>query len=324
MSNIRGNEVKYENGVFSIIIDAKHFEGKGIKEKLELEKNINRFVNTLIENCKFFSIRYLIEKLKTANFVHLEKPKELLNGEKLDGEYDEVTNTLSYINVADIFHELFHMTAKVITEKYAETENTNTHTIKRWGLSFNLDAKNTDSEYIGIGLDEGMTELLRYKYFKSKDKSSYFFEMQIAKHVANLIGENELEKSYYSNEYTNVLLKLSKYTSFDETVHFLDCLDYYYKVNIGNKKKPNIKMFEECKEYIDYISWYLRKAYTNKLRMEKISIPKRAEFFDSKLWFFENSITISGKKKNLDFISDEEFANFYNKANGYYKKGINR
>ena len=67
---------------------------------------------------------------------------------------------------------------------------------------------------IGIGLNEGYTELLAKRYFDKSNNNGYIFETQIAKLLELIIGQEKMESYYFNANLYGLIEELRKYNNF--------------------------------------------------------------------------------------------------------------
>ena len=239
------NEVKYENGIFTIKLNEDNFYSEKNTTKEEVEKHIEKFANKMLKNCENFDIYAFMNRIREVFFAHIKGEKDSL----YCGKYNYFDGIIHFGTYSTLDHELEHLS------KQKETKIDKKQAITKSGLSFCIN----DGDNIGTGLDEGDTEHLKEKYHGKKYFRAYCFEILIHKHVQNLMGYNNLEKASFNAEYIDVLLKLTDYLSTNEALLFLDCLDYINDLEIFSKT-TNKKEYEWCKIYIKYIAYCLKKA----------------------------------------------------------------
>lgn len=253
------NKIINDNGTFRIKINPKNYIGKITNNTLkELEAVVEEFTNTMIKNNEYFNLCSFIKRIRVTRFVYSKKPfkKDEFN-EELDGHYSYQNNTITFTNYEVLIHELFHLS----------NQKNSIDNIERGGLEFNPNKPNIN---IGIGINEGCTELYHSKYFSKKEVDTYYNEKIIMKHVGLIIGEDNLKKIFSREEYIDLLIELSKYSSVCETLIFLDSVDDITNSNIFVLDKVDINTYLSVNDSLSYISKYLRKCYNKKIEIEKL------------------------------------------------------
>ena len=255
------NKIINDNGTFRIKINPKNYKGKITNNTFkEIETVIEEFANTMIKNDEYFMLCDFIKLIKTTRFEYSEKSfinKEYDDTTLLDGFYSNSKNTITYTSYEDLIHELMHL-----SNKYKTLED-----VERDGLEFNPDKPNIS---IGSGVNEGLTELYHSKYFPKKEVDAYYNEKIIMKHVGLIIGENNLKKMRSRGDYIDLLYALSKYSSIEETLLFLDSVDNLTTSNIFSKKKVDLNTYLIANDSLAYISKYLKNCYKNKIEIENL------------------------------------------------------
>ena len=312
------NDVKFENGVFSIKISQKNYKSELKKDDIQkLEKNIEYFANTMYNSCKNFNIQKFMKTISTTKFIHINNPVEEENGTIRDGGYDSVTNTLEYSSKTSLFHELLHVAS--LGNRYGK--------IVRGGLSFDT---NETKSIIGASLDEGLTELLRIRYLQPNDTSRYYFESKMVKHIEYLIGRDKLEKIYFNADYMELFLELTKYESVENTLLFIDALDDFSESRILNSwDERTIEELKDCKNQFEFIYKYITRAYCNKVKMENIDLDELNKTLGDRIWVITGLVNVStdrgNRVKKIHFTTDKRFNKFVNKLQQIvHKKGINQ
>lgn len=173
-----------------------------------------------------------------------------------DGYYDIEYNDIIFKEdnyLASIYHELFHMASSVSADNMYYS-----------GFS--------QSSYVhtfGDGLNEGYTQLLTERYFGEIESvcGSYKYEMFIASKLEEIIGKPKMYKLYLGANLYGLIEELKQYSSYEEIINFMTCLDYieryYDSGRIGRLLKTN-SFIQKIKE----VNSFLVKVYLIKLKKD--------------------------------------------------------
>ena len=244
MNNLRINKIKFEY----LLKNIKPVEQ--IKDKQEITVDIDKL--TIDEKYKQY-IKEFIKKT-SANF-NFRNPNEKL--ETLTIKQKTILQTLlfptseAYYNSLNnkiyagkriedsIYHELFHAFT---------TYKENIFSIYSGFNYINID---TD---IARRLSEGYTDLLANRYFDSV--VSYMIEANIARKTELILGEENMQDLYASNNLYAIIKYLSKFSSDEEAIAFICFVD---KLSIyRNNIKKSIQI-------MNILSNYLVDVYVNVL-----------------------------------------------------------
>ena len=244
VNNLKINKIKFKY----LLKNIKPVEN--IEDKQEITVNIDEL--TIDEKYKSY-IKEFVKKTST-NF-NFRNPNEKLK--TLDLKQKTILQTLlfptseAYYNdlnnkiyagkrIEDsIYHELFH-----VFTTYKEN-------IFSTVSGFNYINIHTD---IARRLNEGYTDLLANRYFDSV--VSYMIEANIARKTELILGEENMQDLYASNNLYAIIKYLSKFSSDEEAIAFINSVDKLgiYRNNI--KKSIHI---------MNILSNYLVDVYLNVL-----------------------------------------------------------
>ena len=219
----------------------------------DYEGVFNDFYNKLKdnENINWDFFFYRLNKLK---IMPTNNPKDFFNQGAL-AEYGIRFNQMRIMIKqfkSAIMHEVFHLASSVITKNcvYSGFQQVN----------------RKSGEMIGIGLNEGYTNLLDKRYFgdyveeKRKDlEYTYRVSTSIASLLENFVGQENMEQWYFSADLKSLVNYLSNYVSRDECITFLMAMDNVFGlVDRGKIKSP----LRAAKNY-QYIINFLGRCYMN-------------------------------------------------------------
>ena len=167
-------------------------------------------------------------------------------------EYDYVNNIIYITSNHSLPHELTHTCSS-----YYDGDDYS-------GLSQNG---------LGVGINEGYTELLTERYYFHGD--SYPVERKIANNLEKITGKDKMEEYYYTANLYDFVGELKQYDSEENVLKFLNCVDIisglvdnyilcrlYYHILIKCMKKVNLYL----------LKWYSikqKRLLENKLISDK-------------------------------------------------------
>ena len=166
---------------------------------------------------------------------------------KYDGLYDIKKNKM-YINIKDkseincIYHELFHLAT---TNRMITSHLQTGFRVIRNGRS------------IGLGLNEGYTDLMAYRYFGHVGYvPGYPVLYRYAAALEQIVGKERMEPYYLSSNPQALVNQLSRYDSTDNIIMFLQLLDGVVdlkeEVPVEGNRMNSITSI--------LLKWYVRKA----------------------------------------------------------------
>ena len=117
---------------------------------LEEKKEIYKFIKVVLKN---FDLSVLTNFYNNINDLKVEKNKN-----NYSNRYYFKDNSIKYVHIPAIYHELFHMSSTHF-DNHGETINCYS------GFSF-IEFKNFKMYKVGVGLTEGYTDLMTERYFK--------------------------------------------------------------------------------------------------------------------------------------------------------------
>lgn len=278
-----GKEIKYEirrdyDGVFS-----------GFYNTLNLQKHIN---------WDFFFYH-----LKNLEIIPMNSDDNFNNRGAL-AEYYLLHNKLR-MKMKDfksvIMHEILHLASSVVTKKciYSGFQQ--------------VDRKS--GSIIGIGLNEGYTNLLDKRYFgdyeeKKKDDLRYTYTVttSIASLIENFVGKENMEQWYFSADLRSLVDYLSEYISRDECITFLVAIDNVYDlVDKGAIKHP-VKAAQNYQYIVNflgrcYMNLYIREYYSGVYGKEELKERLKLvyELMEKRLKFSIMKIPFTKKISRGDF-----------------------
>lgn len=184
-----------------------------------------------------------------------------------DGVYSLKNNNIIYQNFCDMVmgHEMFHMASSL---KIGNHEF----------IGFmQIDSK--EEIGIGVGLNEGYTQMLTERYIAKEDWPRYPLAQCFTKKIEDIVGRDNMEKMYFKADLEGLVSYLEKYNTRDNILRFLNILD----VVTNYEKIYNSNMVD--KKIIRYFFKIAFKDMSNFLfctLMNKINIERDNPKFDYK------------------------------------------
>ena len=101
---------------------------------------------------------------------------------------------------------------------------------------------------IGEGINEGYTELLNGRYFGNPRSSDSYFDLQmLSSGIETIVGQENMEKMYFSNNLNGLIEALGRYISKDEAIGLIAKMDSLLKKKTRTDSKQASKLFDEIK-----------------------------------------------------------------------------
>ncbi len=202
-------------------------------------------------------------KIADESFKRLDI-MELLKGPKNDlvaGEYLPGKNAIIIYEYSSILHELIH---------FLSTLNIDNQIVLSGFRINNYKRNDIDINDIGVGINEGYTELLNvrfspinvstylYKIFPSSSTHSYPKETGIMKKLDKVLGKNTMLNLYLKHDLLGLIDELyNKGMSYNKIKYLIMGLDFYL---FANDSKYKIQYKEQEKEVLNNI----KKIISNK------------------------------------------------------------
>lgn len=191
------------------------------KERLLQQKfgdSIINFATTITDKIPNANLTLLYNNLSslttsTKNY----KIDKLLFGSSTEGSYIACDNNIklseSNYNLT-IDHELFHVSS--------------TFYKKEDGMVFSGFNQRLGKKNIGVGINEGYTQLLTERYFgESKEVMlAYKYEKNIAERLETIIGKEKMESLYFNANLYGLIQELTQYENENNIMQFINDFDF--------------------------------------------------------------------------------------------------
>ena len=159
------------------------------------------------------------------------------------GHYDHTGIIVIHDKKDDItlYHELFHASSSYHNESVEEVFS-----------GFHSQQPNLKRN-IGLGLNEGYTELLTERYFGKYEDSGYKNEMHYAKLLEHIVGSSIMQTLYFNHDVNSLIVELTKYNSLKNALKFLDDLDTF--IILDELTKDKMKSINDI-PFVEYTKWF--------------------------------------------------------------------
>ena len=217
---------------------------------------INKFIEMLHDNFSEEMLLYFYRNIVSLNTKFVSKQKDFTNDSIVLGSYRADKNEMLISDETDestIFHELFHLASS-----YYDSKN------KMVYCGFKQ--RNQSASYnIGIGINEGYTQLLTNRY-SEENPYSYPKETRIAEIIESVIGKENMQKYYFTANLKGLIAELTKYKSEEEVMKFIQMVDFSLKYSLNIFLIPSKdKKLESCEQYIEK---FMLDISLNKIKSE--------------------------------------------------------
>ena len=203
------------------------------------------------------------------------------------GEYGVKNNKIKVANYKSelpLYHELFHMASSVYKNGVRYS-------------GFRIVPKNIFNS-IGVGINEGYTELLTERYFGSDYflSKGYKYLKGISERLEEIVGKEKMEYYYLTANLKGLIDELSKYTDLSMISKFIsdtDCIIQLMDSNLTKSTESQLqKVIISANEFLLY-------CYIKKVKSEIDSTEQLSEIINNYKNSFGDVIKISNKEYNL-------------------------
>ena len=164
----------------------------------------------------------------------------------------------------------------------------------------------------GHGINEGYTQLLTNR---NTEGFSYFYlyETRIATMVEEIVGQEKMQKNYFTANLKGLIEELTKYISEEEVMKFIQALDFYQEYEFETSLLPGkSQKLDSSKQFIEK---FLLEASLNKLKMVITTINLNSEI---KLKdFIQQNLQNIYLKIDHTIISNFDFSEYVRQMLGY-------
>lgn len=191
---------------------------------------IQNFKEVMKSNLSIENFNILINNIKKVKIKHKRNNDTDIIIATGNIDYKGVI-TLYELDDITLYHELFHA-ASTYYDKKQDNEFSGFHHHLR-----------NPQKFIGLGFNEGYTQLLTERYFNnSQSRDSYVNEVHYVKLIEKLIGKEKMLSLYFKSDLNNLILELCKNNSEEQVFEFLTNMDLFI---ISNKiRKDKVKQMQ--------------------------------------------------------------------------------
>ncbi len=212
------------------------------------------------------------------------------------GNYDSKKNKINVYEASDdiIYHELLHMASSFYQKGI-------------WREGFFLRDSNVKS--LGVGLNEGYTELLARRLFNidSKVCNGYEYQVYIVRLLERIIGKDYMQRYYFNANLPGLIDDLSQYNSQEDIIKFLHNTDYILNVL---DKAAVFRKNQVC-SILTKINEFLSKTYMKKMYLEYQAGTISRKNMLTKIALFNNQLIDDSEKEDEYTITNVEDTSNY-------------
>lgn len=231
---------------------------KFIEEKInnltseKLQNKMETFKSTMEETFKSKDLKYMNDNLETLRIFIL---KSKLFQYPYKAMYNNLSNELMILEEDDtIYHELLHLSCN---------NRKNEEDIIGFDRYTNKDKKIL---FFGKGLNEIYTEILANRLFDKEIEIITNKTVELVLLLEQLI--DDLPSLYLNSDLYELVIKLSEYTSINESLEFIYNIDRLFEIEIKNNIRKQDK--EKYKEiYIKTLSFLKQYKFKKENQAQK-------------------------------------------------------
>lgn len=216
---------------------------ENINYKIDIEKNkiILPLLEKLFDYTKESNLKTIYKNLQTSNIIR----KPLLLFGSSSGYYDTELNKIEYYSYSSLKHEFLHM-ASTYYDNNTDTAYTGFKQYKN-GIS------------IGIGLNEGYTELLTARIYNKGKIEAYPKEVKIAK-LFELFFDNpkDMEDYYFNYNLPSFIHYMEKYAKKEDIIKLMLDIDSITYIERSTFINP-LPSYNYIKTQIILYNWFISK-----------------------------------------------------------------
>ncbi len=234
----------------------------------QFKDSISKFAEVMIKN---FSPKDLVAFYNNINNLKVSAKKSINEMGVYRGDLNRIIINPNNASNNTTFHELFHMSSSIYKD----------HVIY-YGFSQCQTKPNIIK--IGIGLNEGYTELLTKRYFgddNGKARNPYIYQTVISSLIEEIVGKEKMESLYLNANLRGLIDEMKQYISEDEIMKFISSMDfitsYMYDKKIGSSKNDMIN------NSLKAISRFLIICYSKKIIQDPDTYEDKMVKFIAKL-----------------------------------------
>lgn len=209
----------------------------GLYDKEELEEEIKSFLIIMLENFPTFPLERFKETFATLN----------INNRTLENNtsfyYNDLNSkSINLLSKDDLFHEFLHFAS----DKNCEGK-----------LMVGFEYSDEKIKRLGIGLNEGYTQLLANRCFPSSEHLfRELYTMEVVKRLEDVIGREKMGDLYFNGNLFDIINELTELSSEEEAKQFILDLDnlckiYHKNGTFGQNIEFMNELLNKLCQYID-------------------------------------------------------------------------
>lgn len=290
------------------VVGLENIKSISIKQKNKDLDSVNYSGDDIIDDYIDNFIEVIQDKISKENLINLYNNISWMKIYVLDrindgcsintttlGIYNDETNELKLTSETTpnvVYHELFHLSS-------------NNPNLDEYAIGFRYGTREWN---IGIGLNEGYTELLVERYFELENSDIYNFEKNVARRLDNIIDKEKMESFYFNYNLFGLINELKRFYTLEEIEKFIIGVDFIsvYSENRFLGKNEKLVMIYKLKEIIGF----LLKGYCIKLSKTNHDKTIKKEMIEEFLITFD--IDIFDEDTIIDFNDIDYFNNIIN------------
>lgn len=220
---------------------------KRYKKKSWIISIINKIQNQLGHtDLSFFNNNLQTIKINDMNYF-----EEQIYKYKYGAFYQPWKNIIK-LSSSDVYryndcHEMLHAASSTIRESD-----------KRAFSGFSQTSA-SGKKYIGNGINEGYTEILRMRLFPPLFLGTYQVEQHIVSHLEKIVGVEQMEKMYMKADLFGLVNYLKQYMDETDVIKFIKDVDFINANNLTNTKKIKLNELKLKDIYTFLINCYMKK-----------------------------------------------------------------
>lgn len=201
-----GNSSEFLNELPEFSIKEINYENKEV---------LKDFIDRLVDYVNKEDLKIIYRNIENIKLKSGYKSRFL----KLTGYYTLYDNKICYSSLESLGHELLHASSTILDRKQ--------------GIEFSGFEQYNRKNSIGVGINEGYTELLNVRIFSSsREKIAYLEEVRIVRMLELFFeDEKEMTSMYFNCDLQGLINKLEKYAPYDEIIKLITDIDDYFIYN---------------------------------------------------------------------------------------------
>lgn len=261
--------------------------------------SLRKFAQVMIQNFPEEDLINFYNNINTLKTKHSSfKLENLIYNDNTVGIYDAKKNIITVDEnkfSISIYHELLHMASAAYKDgiRYA---------------GFHQSSLKPGIASLGMGLNEGYTELLSRRYFVEDGGSAnaYEYEVIIADRVEKIVGKERMENLYLNANLHGLIQELKQFSNEEDIMKFISSTDFV----LLHLDDENYMLFEKkmLTNSLKEINKFLIKVYSKKLLLQYQEKSITYDQITTQLAKYVSSLSSALRidKRFYEILSDEE------------------